>query len=534
MKNLLLPFLLLISSFQLFSQGSFQKTYDFGDDYGNNVKKGNKAFFVAGSTSKAGAGSYDAMLMKFDTLGNLQWEKQVGGSNFEAGRALTSFQDGYIVAGSTNSYTVSPKNDAVISFFQSDTGKYEGSETIGFDSLAEQALDVTSIGDTALLIIGTTEANDINGKTNMFIIRTDNQAGPLWMRTFGTVNGNEKGLKIFNVPGPGFIGMGTSDAGGAGMSDAYIVNFDDSGHASNQILIGAAGDDDGRVFMINNNEIIIGGNTGSTSGPNRQNIFITALNPGNLSIIWSKTYGGDSATSLQSINVDNTDGNLVVGGSTPKFGAAGSAGLLFKVDSANGNVNWAKLIDGPGDDFIGGTQTLNDGSTVITGYSNSGSPNNNVYLARTNTTGALCQNTATLTLPSLNFTPSIVGPNVANHRDSAVAFIVTQKMMTLNTYSAITKDLCASTGIRTLATKNNTIQIYPNPTNGRLFIESAFGWSNNVNMSVYNMVGAEVFTKTIAAGTKDFNIDLSGSPKGMYIITFNDGNSITTEKVSLN
>ena len=65
-------------------------------------------------------------------------------------------------------------------------------------------------------------------------------------------------------------------------------------------------------------------------------------------------------------------------------------------------------------------------------------------------------------------------------------------------------------------------------------VESSDGWRNKTNLSVYNIMGSEVLHNTIPAQTKQFTIDLSSSPKGMYIISFNDGITITTEKIRLN
>ncbi|MDB5228156.1 MAG: lipoprotein [Bacteroidota bacterium] len=533
MKKLFLPFL-LVFSLQIFSQ-SFQKTYDLGgDDYSNNVRV-EHAIFICGTTNKVGAGGYDAMLMAFDSAtGNFIWENQFGGPDAEAGRAMTPFGQGFLVAGSTKSFSpVNHKNDIVISYIKAQASGYQGSKLFGFDSTDETANDILNVGDTAIYIIGQTKANGDGNHTKMVIIKLDNSADPVWMKTYGFPFSNEVGLRLFSIPGFGMIGIGYSGSGGAGMNDAYIVNFDETtGAVSNQLLIGAAGDDDGRFFVVNNNHIIIGGNTGSTSGPGRQNIFLTAINPNDLSIAWSKTYGGDSATSLQSLQVDQVDGHLVVGGVTNKFGT-GEAALLFKVDSADGSPKWANLIDGPKDDYLGGIQTMNDGTVIVTGYSNS-STANDVYLARTNTTGDLCNTTSAVALVVRDFTPTITGPTIADHRDSAVAFVVADTGFTATDYTVTTNDLCATTGVRTLSAKDNSINIYPNPTSGRLFIESTYAFSNIVKMKIYNTIGSEVYTKTIAAGTKDFNIDMSGNPKGMYIITFTDGTTITTAKVSLN
>ncbi|MDB5228157.1 MAG: hypothetical protein JWN78_2350 [Bacteroidota bacterium] len=534
MKKLILPFLLILSSLQGFSQSTFQKSYEFdADDYGNNILVDSSGVYVAGSTNKSVGGNYDGMLMKFDTAGNFIWQSQFGGSNDEVGRAVAHFYNGYVVAGSTKSFsTTGLLRDIMISYVDTATG-YQGSKIFGLDSTDEFANDVISTLDSGLLIVGQTRVNSDSAKYwKMFVIRTNKQASPLWMKTYGFPYGNDVGLRVIQLEPGNFIAIGYSGSGGNGRNDAYIVNFDDSGMIHNQILLGGAGDDDGRFFTFAHNQIIIGGVAGSTFGLPHNNIFLTALNPDSLTIQWSKTYGGAINTTLQSLNVDPRDGNLVVGGVTPVSGNA-IDGLLFKVDSA-GNTLWSKTIGSTLDDYIQGGTVLSDGSNLLVGYTNPLVGNgNNVYMIRTDS-GNLCNNTADFLMVEETFLDSLIGPTIADHVDSIAPFNSIDTFLITASNTAVTIDLCASTGVRTFSFKDNKINIYPNPTSGKLMVESSGGWNSKVNLSVYNMLGSEILRSTIPPQTKQFSIDLSSSPKGMYIISFNDGSTITTEKISLN
>jgi len=59
-------------------------------------------FMVFGSTDSYGAGSYDAYLIKTDSLGNMLWQKTYGSQYLEYGNSITKLQNGdFMLAGSS-------------------------------------------------------------------------------------------------------------------------------------------------------------------------------------------------------------------------------------------------------------------------------------------------------------------------------------------------------------------------------------------------------------------------------------------------
>ena len=69
---------------------------------------------------------------------------------------------------------------------------------------------------------------------------------------------------------------------------------------------------------------------------------------------------------------------------------------------------------------------------------------------------------------------------------------------------------------------SESITIFPNPTNDFLMIN---GIENPVNISIYNLLGAEVIAKSATD-----KIDVSELSKGVYIIKISDGVSQTNRK----
>ena len=78
---------------------------------------------------------------------------------------------------------------------------------------------------------------------------------------------------------------------------------------------------------------------------------------------------------------------------------------------------------------------------------------------------------------------------------------------------------------------NNTFNLYPNPTNGKLYIR---GLKANIQtLDVYNMLGSKVYSIANLQHHLLNEIDLSGLPKGIYFINIYDGDTINTKKIVL-
>jgi hypothetical protein len=70
-----------------------------------------KDIVVAGNTRSFGAGLHDFLLLKTDSLGNLQWVKTYGGPNEDwAFSVYEAYDHGYIIAGTTESFGAGLKN----------------------------------------------------------------------------------------------------------------------------------------------------------------------------------------------------------------------------------------------------------------------------------------------------------------------------------------------------------------------------------------------------------------------------------------
>jgi len=91
------------------------------------------------------------------------------------------------------------------------------------------------------------------------------------------------------------------------------------------------------------------------------------------------------------------------------------------------------------------------------------------------------------------------------------------------------------TDILNIDPKQGGVKIYPNPSNGH-FTCAIIGFeSKNVNITIYNAVGQEVYNNTVNQSLISYNhyIDLSNLESGLYIACIQSGNKVMTEKLSI-
>ncbi|UAY52025.1 T9SS type A sorting domain-containing protein [Ferruginibacter albus] len=154
-----------------------------GPDVANSVKQTRDGGYIVAGYTQSGdvtgyhGGSSDAWVIKLDSMGELQWNKALGGSYVDQANSIEQTTDGgYIIAGITNS------NDGDASGYHgtagaysntsgvipdywvvkiSDTGKVQWQKTMG-SSYLDYAYDVKQTTDGGYVVVGSTVAQKVN------------------------------------------------------------------------------------------------------------------------------------------------------------------------------------------------------------------------------------------------------------------------------------------------------------------------------------------------------------------------------------
>ncbi len=119
----------------------WQRTYGgTGTDMATSVQQtSDNSFIVAGVTDSFGNGGNDVWVFKLDTIGDIQWQKTVGGAGEDVAFSVQQTNDGgYIVGGTTTSYGNGELDLWILKISQNGTSQWQrtfggpGSENYGF------------------------------------------------------------------------------------------------------------------------------------------------------------------------------------------------------------------------------------------------------------------------------------------------------------------------------------------------------------------------------------------------------------------
>jgi hypothetical protein len=189
-------------------------------------------------------GEEDYWIVKTDAVGNIQWQKCFGGSDAEEPEELIQTSDnGFVIIGTTASsdydvvgyHALVGATDAWIIKIDS-VGNLEWQKCLG-GTYTEVGKKIIQLGDGGYLALcfsystdGDLSSNPANG-VDVWLLRLDNAGNILWQQCFGGSN-SDLGSDIKLTSDGGFIITGLTDSndgdvsGNHGDVDMWVLKFD--------------------------------------------------------------------------------------------------------------------------------------------------------------------------------------------------------------------------------------------------------------------------------------------------------------------
>ncbi|MDD5530239.1 MAG: T9SS type A sorting domain-containing protein [bacterium] len=189
-------------------------------DIGHSVLQANDGgYIVCGGTGSFGAGDYDVWIIKTDANGNKQWDKTFGTIYSDGGASINKTTDGgYIICGSAS--PASSTNDLwlikIDSLGNEQWDKLFGGSDYDYGGSAQQTTD------GGYIACGITRSF---GVEDIWLIKTNPTGDTLWTKVFGGSDYEYLG-EIQQTSDGGYIVCGTTDSYGInGAGDMWLIKI---------------------------------------------------------------------------------------------------------------------------------------------------------------------------------------------------------------------------------------------------------------------------------------------------------------------
>jgi len=275
------------------SSGSKQWTKQLGtssNDLGMDVTTDSSGnIYVTGYTGggldgNTNSGSYDIILVKYNSSGTKQWTKQLGTSSEDWGYGVTTDLSGniYLTGGTGgeldgNTNSTGEEDIFLIKFNSSGTKQWTkelvtSSNDSGYGVTTDSSGNIYLTGDTG----GGLDGNTNSGNKDIFLIKYSSSGTKQWTKQLGT-SSNDHGWKVTtdssgNIYVTGWTEGGLDGNTSSGSDDIFLVKYNSSGTkqwtkqlgtSSNDVGMDVTTDSSGNIYVTGYTGGGLDGNTNS-------------------------------------------------------------------------------------------------------------------------------------------------------------------------------------------------------------------------------------------------------------------------------
>ena len=265
-----------------------------GFDFANMVKRtpSDDGFIICGFTNTYGAGNNDGWLVKTNSMGDILWTRTVGDTGVQELEALTLTSDGGYAAVGINYTSGTAYYDMLLVKFNS-AGVIQWQKNIGGGSY-EIGNSIQETSDHGFILSGQTYSyGNLDG--DYYLVKTDSIGNTQWQKTYAQ-QGLQESHYVQKSPDGGFILVGDADSlsNGLGDTDIWLVKTDSNGDTLWTRTIGGAKKDGGKtVEYTSDGGLIIAGITRSF-GLTNPNYYLVKTDSLGIIEWYNSTYGSEN------------------------------------------------------------------------------------------------------------------------------------------------------------------------------------------------------------------------------------------------
>jgi hypothetical protein len=394
-------------------------------DYGF-ILAGSSLSKKSGNKTEDNNGDLDYWIWKMDEKGDLNWQKNMGGSGSDFLQSIKLTVDGgYILGGNSSSNKGHSKiedskglDDYWIVKLNA-KGDQEWQKTIG-GSGQEQLKSICQTKDGGYIIGGSSSSGKSGDKTEVgfgsldfWIVKLDSKGTIEWQKTLGGRYVDDLRSLETTIDGGCIVGGYSNSPQSAvktdsnkGVGDYWVLKLNAKGEIEWQKTLG--GNKDDQLYVVHQTHdkgYILGGNSNSessnnktTSNSNGTDFWVIKLDESG-EILWQQTYDFGKIDVLTSL-VENDDHTFLIGGYAQ--GEINTSGKLGKQKAKSGTddfialkINekgeelWSKTVGSDGQDILKKVIETRDGGYVMAGTSN---PQEKPINYKTKSTGSSIKN----------------------------------------------------------------------------------------------------------------------------------------------
>ena len=319
-------------------------------------------------------GGFDWWVARTDIAGNILWERSYGGSANEFLNYIVKTSDGgFLLAG----YTASADGDVSNNYGNNDAwvvkiaanGNIQWEKNYGGTN-ADIFTTILPTADGGYLFSGnssstTGDVSGNNGSDDAWIVKTDATGNVQWTQNYGGSNVDSFSETVQTADGGYLLGGTTYSSDGDvsslhGFADYWVVKTDATGNLQwEQNYGGSLADNLRAIVALSNGTFLIGGDAESsdsdvTDNHGSSDYWIANIDAtGN--ILWAKSYGANQYDVLYDIVIAPDGGFLLGGQVSPASGGdissnyGSSDAWVVKID-ATGNIIWEQSYGGSDQD----------------------------------------------------------------------------------------------------------------------------------------------------------------------------------------
>ncbi len=365
------------------------------DNEGDLVQATDGGYYFVGATRTNSGdvtgnnGGFDYWVVKLNASGAMEWERSLGGSQFDYPYGITAtYYGGCLAVGSarSNDGDVSSNNGNVDAWVV----KLNASGSIVWEksyggSQYDGALVVRETDDLGFILAASSNSNDLdvtgnNGFSDFWVVKLDTDGNLEWQKSLGSSQ-SESPSDILQTSLGGYIIVGTvGQADGdisavIGESDYWVVMLDMFGTLIWERTYGGTRQDHAQsIVETSDGGFVIGGYTLSRDGDVSEYFdgidgWLVKINSqGN--IMWDKTLGNDQWNKIFHVN-QFPDGRIVAAGETYNFPTINHEDMWLLTLDSNGEILHDKILGGSGEERFGSIDITDDGGLVLFGTTQS-------------------------------------------------------------------------------------------------------------------------------------------------------------------